>query len=254
MPIVFHDDGSFQAPPGTAIPQGWVQQAQDNYVPTWPVCRYRRLSCKVPEGVPHVAVHCLLLKFTGTINDCLGCPQAETHDSNHPDRSIPADDSGRAVGGVVFSPRASVAIPVSNMPPQPGPVVTTAVPAFVSATPEPRPDMAAIALTLPAADSIKDAERTFQRPIFHDDGSIEYPKREGDWEPPQNINGYVRDTDNKWLFHPLWPPCVLRHQMAFLKANCGCIDVVMRCNSPQSPAFGQRLAHETCANCPVRIK
>jgi len=117
--------------------------------------------------------------------------------------------------------------------------------------PRPRPDLAAIALTLPAA-SPKDAERTFQRPLFHDDGSIEYPREEGSWEPPQNINGYVRDTDNKWLFHPLWLPCAFRHQMAFLKANCGCIDVVCRCNSPQSPVFGHRLAHTDCSSCPVR--
>ncbi len=119
---------------------------------------------------------------------------------------------------------------------------------------EPRPDMAAIPLTIPAADPVKDAERTFQRPIFHADGRIEYPRREKDWEPPQNINGYVRDPDNKWVFHPLWVPCAFRHQTAFLKANCGCIDVICRCNSPQSPLFAQRLAHETCANCPVRRK
>jgi hypothetical protein len=119
---------------------------------------------------------------------------------------------------------------------------------------EPRPDLAAIALTLPAPNPEKDAERTFQRPIFHADGRIEYPRRDKDWEPPQNINGYVRDPDNKWVFHPLWVPCAFRHQTAFLKANCGCIDVICRCNSPQSPMFAQRLAHETCANCPVRKK
>lgn len=116
----------------------------------------------------------------------------------------------------------------------------------------PRPDLAAIELTLPADKP--EADRTFKPPIFHDDGSIEYPKAEKDWEPPRDINGYVRDPNNKWLFHPLWPVCGLRYQMAFLKANCGCIDVIMRCNNPQSPEFGARLAHETCAKCPVRVK
>jgi len=118
---------------------------------------------------------------------------------------------------------------------------------------EPRPDLAAIALTLPVETPEKIADRTFKPPTFHDDGSIEYPKGEKDWEPPRDINGYVRDPDNKWLFHPLWPVCGLRHQMAFLKANCGCIDVVMRCNNPQAPEFGQRVAHDTCINCPVRL-
>ncbi len=118
----------------------------------------------------------------------------------------------------------------------------------------PRPDLASIAMTLPVESPEKAAERTFKPPIFHDDGSIEYPKAEKDWEPPRDINGYVRDPNNKWLFHPLWPVCGLRYQMAFLKANCGCIDVIMRCNNPQSPEFGARLAHETCAKCPVRVK
>ncbi len=118
----------------------------------------------------------------------------------------------------------------------------------------PRPDLKAIETTLPVEDPVKVAERTFKPPIFHDDGSIEYIKAEGDWEPPRDINGYARDPNNKWLFHPLWPVCGLRYQMAFLKANCGCIDVIMRCNNPQSPEFGARLAHETCAKCPVRVK
>jgi hypothetical protein len=119
---------------------------------------------------------------------------------------------------------------------------------------EPRPDLKAIALSLPVEAPEKIADRTFKPPIFHDDGSIEYPKGEKDWEPPRDINGYVRDPDNKWKFHPLWPVCGLRHQTAFLKANCGCIDVIMRCNNPQAPEFGQRLGHDTCIKCPVRLK
>ncbi len=115
----------------------------------------------------------------------------------------------------------------------------------------PRPDLAAIESTLPAP-SDKDAERTFKRPIFGSDGSIEYPKGEDDWEPPRDINGYLRDPDNKWRFVPLWPSCSLRVQMAVLKANCGCIDVIMRCNNPQCAVFAQRIPYTTCINCPVR--
>ena len=97
-------------------------------------------------------------------------------------------------------------------------------------------------------------ERTFRRPVFEPDGAIVYPKAADDWEPPQNINGYVRDPDNPWRFTPLWVPCKLRVQTAFLKALCGCIDLIMRCNNPQSPMFGQRLPHTTCQTCPVRSK
>ena len=127
------------------------------------------------------------------------------------------------------------------------------VPASVTPPPPPsvpRPDLAAIELTLPAASPNPDA--TFQRPVFHTDGSIEYPRKEGDWEIPQNISGYTRDTSNNFLFHPLWPPCSLRHMTAFLKTNCGCISIVSRCASPQSPSFGQRVAHTDCESCPVR--
>ena len=106
---------------------------------------------------------------------------------------------------------------------------------------EPRPDLQAIALTLPPPDPQADKERTFRRPVFNADGSIVYPQDDKDWEPPQNINGYVRDPDNQWRFLPLWLPCTLRMQTAFLKANCGCIDIIMRCNNPQATTFGQRL-------------
>ena len=51
-----------------------------------------------------------------------------------------------------------------------------------------------------------DKGRIFARPLFEPDGAITYPKREEDWEPPKNINGYVRDPNNAWRFLPLWLP------------------------------------------------
>ena len=126
-------------------------------------------------------------------------------------------------------------------PPTPDPAAYTAG--------QPRPDLAAIQLTLPTPDG---KERTFTRPIFEPDGAITYPKREGDWELPQNINGYMRDPNNAWRFLPLWLPCALRYQMAFLKANCGCIDIIMRCNNPQAPAYSHRLDDAACKQCPHR--
>ena len=75
----------------------------------------------------------------------------------------------------------------------------------------PRPDLQAIELTLPPCGP---AQRTFDRPVFAPDGAIVYAKREGDWEPPRDINGYVRDPDNAWRFLPLWLPCGLRHRIS----------------------------------------
>ena len=134
-------------------------------------------------------------------------------------------------------------------PPTPPPFVWVGLPGPLGPTGPrptvPRPDLAAIELTLPASTS----NPTFQRPTFHDDGSIEYVKTE---KEPLDIDGYVRDENNHWLFHPLWNKCALRHAVAYFKAACGCVTLVMRCNNPQSAEFGQRLAHTTCESCPVR--
>lgn len=103
--------------------------------------------------------------------------------------------------------------------------------------------------TLPPDDGI---ERDFARPVFNQDGSIEYPKRPGDWEPPGEIDGYERDGENKWLFHPKWDFCPLRLMGAALKPNCGCISVVSRCIHPATSTFNQYVTHADCHSCPVR--
>lgn len=108
----------------------------------------------------------------------------------------------------------------------------------------------ALQFTLPPDDGV---QRSFPQPIFHPDGSIEYPRRPGDWEPPAEINGYRRDPANKWRFFPLWPDCVFRLQGTRLKPDCGCIDVAMACNSPDSEHFGQPVRHTDCETCPLRV-
>ncbi len=113
----------------------------------------------------------------------------------------------------------------------------------------PRPDLAAIGLTLPPKDGV---ERSFQRPIFEPDGAIRYPKNEGDWECPRVPTGYVRSKDDPWLLLPLWLPCSLRNQMAYLNVNCGCVLIVMRCNDPETKVFGKRLDAEACQACKYR--
>ena len=129
----------------------------------------------------------------------------------------------------------------SPMPPAPDPAAYTPG--------RPRPDLQAIELTLPPADQ---EQRTFTRPVFEPDGAITYPMRDGDWEPPRDISGYVRDPHNPWRFLPLWLPCALRLPQGFHQGACGCIGLNMRCNQPLGPTFGQQVPYTTCRECPQR--
>ncbi len=131
----------------------------------------------------------------------------------------------------------------SPPPPMPPPV-----PEPAAYTPgQPRPDLQAIELTLPPYDEGRDRKARFE-----EDGSIVYEKGEGEWEPPRNVNGYVRDPQNPWRLLPLWLPCRLRMATAFRTAACGCIGLHMRCNQPQAPMFGQQVPYTTCKTCPHR--
>ena len=132
--------------------------------------------------------------------------------------------------------------PATPMPPP--------VPDRAAYTPgRPRPDLQAIELTLPPAEQ---ESQTRPRPVFEPDGAIRYPVRDNDWEPPRDINGYVRDPDNPWRFLPLWLPCGLRLPQGFIRATCGCIGLNMRCNQPQAPTFGQQVPSTTCKTCQHR--
>lgn len=115
------------------------------------------------------------------------------------------------------------------------------------AKPIARPDLQSIQDTLPPHKPGRD--RTFR---IEKDGVIVYEKEEGDWEPPQDINGYERDSHDPWRFIPLWPPCAMRHQIGVRYASCGCIGIVMRCNHPRHPKHTDRVGHEDCQTCPFR--
>lgn len=95
-------------------------------------------------------------------------------------------------------------------------------------------------------------QRPFGRPTILADGSIEYPK--GDTKPPAEINGYRRDTDNPWLFHPLWPQCSLRMCGVKLDRKTGEIDIRMACNHPQAPQFQKFVTVDVCDGCPLRAR
>lgn len=47
-------------------------------------------------------------------------------------------------------------------------------------------------------------------------GDVWFPAR---GEPPKAISGYIRDKGNKYLFHPIDKPCVLRE--VIWKKVCG---------------------------------
>ena len=135
----------------------------------------------------------------------------------------------------------------TGSPPPPMPMPPP-VPEPAAYTPgRPRPDLQAIELTLPPYQENRD-----RQVCFEPDGSIVYEKGEGEWEPPRPINGYIRDASNAWRFSPLWLPCSLRHASAVRLVNCGCVEIIMRCNNPACKLFADRVNYAACQTCPHR--
>ncbi|MEN6367681.1 MAG: hypothetical protein ABFC88_12795 [Thermoguttaceae bacterium] len=117
----------------------------------------------------------------------------------------------------------------------------------------PRPALNAPSKLAGIADTLSPAVAGRDRPMqVRFDGVIAYTKQSEDEEPPKDISGYERDPNNAWQFFPLWMPCDLRHQTAVRLANCGCIEVIMRCNNPACPIFGRRVSFRQCAGCLLR--
>jgi hypothetical protein len=91
---------------------------------------------------------------------------------------------------------------------------------------------------------------SFQKPIVSVDlAIIEYPKREKDWEPPPNINGYQRDTKNRWLFRRVWVSCSHRAE-TIVRKICGAVNVLAICCCPECPAYQKKVKVADCKNCP----
>jgi hypothetical protein len=102
--------------------------------------------------------------------------------------------------------------------------------------------------TIPPPDGV---QRTYGRPEFLQDGSIQYPTQDG--PPPAEINGFFRDEKNSFLFHPLWGECFLRMQGSKLDPKTGEITVRMVCNNPEAIGnFQKFVTAQQCAHCPVR--
>ena len=253
MPPVIEPDGTIRySEPATAIPADWTPSADNPqvYLPPWKHCAHRLLGFKTTTM--ELTPTCLLAGGPVPISDCINCPNCKEPGPDHyynldPRNQVRPESPNPGHGpGYQYTVVAEL-----GKPPQPAPRPGKTVP-----EPSPPPSgpvlpptssrLAELGQTLPPAAPT-------DRPVhFEPDGSIVYEPVEGQWEPPRDINGYQRDPNNPLRFIPLWPQCQLRHQLAVRYPNCGCINVVMRCNNPVVPEFADRLAYTTCKKCPLR--
>lgn len=88
----------------------------------------------------------------------------------------------------------------------------------------------------------------FDRIVVHPDGSLKYKKGLDGFEPPSPINGYERDSENPWLFRPLWESCAMRYYGIVVKEKCQCIDVTAKCS-----INSHWVRHEDCLKCEARL-
>lgn len=91
-------------------------------------------------------------------------------------------------------------------------------------------------------------------PRITESGDIIYAQRDVALKPPPDIDGYVRDQDDPWRFHPLWTECVMRIHGTRRNRSTGAINVVMICNHPQCAYRGGRIAYTDCNTCPHRME
>ena len=112
-----------------------------------------------------------------------------------------------------------------------------------------RPDLQAIRVSLPRHRPGKD--RKF---IIESDGVIVYEQEEGNWEPPKDIQGYQRDSENPWRFVPLWLKCLKRIPKGKRSKGCGCIQIEMFCDNDEVDLHKQKVTYQQCQFCERRIE
>lgn len=74
-----------KTPPENFIPVGWIKVSDNRYVPTWPSCRYRRLSVQLHRhNAPDINAVCLHKDMTSNLQGtpvdhsiCVACPLFE---------------------------------------------------------------------------------------------------------------------------------------------------------------------------------
>lgn len=232
MSVKFESDGTITITRGSpTIPVGWIPDPNTpgRYTPPWKPCRFRMLSKHVNHIEIIVTPHCDRTHQNTTADYCTSCPHAQ---SNGTTQTLPLEDErGNSLGIQTVT-----VYPVSD----------TQVTRHGVWRPEStkQSPLADIEHTLPLHKEGRD-----RKLIFELDGSIRY---EHEGEPPRDINGYKRDPNDPFHFVPLWPECSLRHGVGVRYANCGCIDIIMRCNNPDTPQFGNRVNHEQCQVCQWR--
>lgn len=85
---------------------------------------------------------------------------------------------------------------------------------------------------------------------FLPDGTIQYDKRLDDWEPPSLVEGYERDGQDSWSFHPLWKSCQFRMYSTEVKDKCRCIQVLAICSHPNAKLDEHgRVTYKECSEC-----
>ena len=75
-------------------------------------------------------------------------------------------------------------------------------------------------------------------------GDIQYIKN--GVEPPPEIDGYIRDPRDYWLFHPGWVECRFRNQREVTKP-CGAIRIKSTCSHQDGPK--PETSYHQCAAC-----
>lgn len=93
--------------------------------------------------------------------------------------------------------------------------------------------------------------RRARRFTIEADGTLVYERKE-EWEPPRDLQGYVRDESDPWRFKPLWPRCLKRKPKAKRTHGCGGIQITMICRHRDSSLRDTEVTHEQCQQCQVR--
>lgn len=90
----------------------------------------------------------------------------------------------------------------------------------------------------------------YERIDINLDGVIEYKKDLDDWESPRPIDGYLRDSENPFIFRPQWVPCKSRLYSILVKDQCQCIDVIAECiHTPSKDNKHRYVRYEDCEKC-----
>lgn len=251
MRIQFADDDSFTVTHGTpaSIPEGWVQDG-DRYSCTWPKCYNRLMSRRVEGNDLIILTNCARHKRPVDLATCTACPVHKVPVGPVKMEQIETPE------GMIIGQRPYVTVPATPVQIE-APHQPTEAGAFGPEHPAPPPPASMTTMSARLADIDKTLPPFVEgrdRPLhIEPDGTIVYDKREGDWEPPRDIDGYQRDPNDPFRFTPLWKPCALRLQVGVRLANCGCIQVRMRCNNPAAE-LGKNVKYTDCEACQHRVE